>query len=161
MIQIRLTATKSFMSKLLLSDHFDDFQCIEGEIITFNTFHIDGFTQKSYYEENANLPEYSPWSTLKGFALDLIKGKRPPVSFKFIFRLPQHNLQHLITDYHLDFKPEHVQGLYLNIRYEADLLLCTTGTASKTFTLDKSLEQAWDKEALHLFDTLDIPYEQE
>ena len=42
MIAFSLTNTKEFMSHLLLADTFDHFSFIEGEIVTFNTFRIDG-----------------------------------------------------------------------------------------------------------------------
>mgnify|MGYP005803493919 CR=1 FL=1 len=42
MIAFSLTNIKEFMSHLLLSDTFDYFSFIEGEIVTFNTFKIDG-----------------------------------------------------------------------------------------------------------------------
>lgn len=47
MIAFSLTNIKDFMSHLLLNETFDHFSFIEGEITTFNTFHIDGFIKKS------------------------------------------------------------------------------------------------------------------
>ena len=38
-----------------------------------------------------------------------------------------------------------VGGLYLNLVYENDVLNCITGTYLNIFTMDKSLEKAWDK----------------
>ena len=46
MIALKLTNVKACMSHLLLMDTFDSFLLIEGEIMTFNTFKIDGFIQK-------------------------------------------------------------------------------------------------------------------
>ena len=46
MIAFSLTNIKDFMSHLLLNETFDHFSFIEGEITTFNTFHIDGFIEK-------------------------------------------------------------------------------------------------------------------
>ena len=43
MISLNLTNVKNFMSHLLLKETFDNFSFIEGEVITFNTFHIDGY----------------------------------------------------------------------------------------------------------------------
>lgn len=48
MISLSLTDIKGFMSQLLLSETFDNFSFIEGEIVTFNTFKIDGFIQKDF-----------------------------------------------------------------------------------------------------------------
>lgn len=41
MIAFKLTPVKSCMSHLLLTETFDSFLLIEGEITTFNTFKID------------------------------------------------------------------------------------------------------------------------
>ena len=40
---------------------------------------------------------------------------------------------------------EQIQGLYLNIRYEDGALYCVTGTSLNLFTMDKILENEWDK----------------
>ena len=44
-------SAKSCMSHLLLKDTFDKFSFIEGEITTFNTFTIDGFLHKEFFDE--------------------------------------------------------------------------------------------------------------
>lgn len=159
MISLKLTETKKFMSQLLLSELFDHFLFIEGDIVTFNTFHIDGYIQKEFYaelpaEESASendstmgsgtLPEYSYWKQVREYCFSLIKGKRTPLSFKFVFRLSPSNIAKLIAQQSLDFQPNNVQGLYLNIQFNENGLTCITGTSLNTFTLDKSLEKAWD-----------------
>lgn len=40
---------------------------------------------------------------------------------------------------------DQIQGLYLNIRYEDGALYCVTGTSLNFFTMDKTLENEWDK----------------
>ena len=45
MIALKLTNVKACMSHLLLMDTFDSFLLIEGEIMTFNTFKIDGWNK--------------------------------------------------------------------------------------------------------------------
>ena len=44
----------------------------------------------------------------------------------------------------LSYTTEDVNALFINVRYEGDVLVCTTGLSMKTFTLDKSLEEYWD-----------------
>ena len=51
MIALSLTDVKECMSKLLLSETFDPFLFIEGEIMTFGTFAMDGYLKKDFYEE--------------------------------------------------------------------------------------------------------------
>ena len=57
MISLTLTNVKSFMSHLLLKETFDNFSFIEGEIITFNTFRIDGYMQKDFFDSEEEIPE--------------------------------------------------------------------------------------------------------
>ena len=50
MIALALTEVKECMAKLLLSEIFDPFYFIEGEITTFSKFSIDGYLNKDFYE---------------------------------------------------------------------------------------------------------------
>ncbi|CUX45732.1 DUF5721 family protein [Clostridium sp. C105KSO13] len=159
MIALHLTSVKDFMAHLLLSETFDNFLFIEGEIVTFNTFTIDGFIQKAFFPEEEHIPEHSSWRSLKAYTFSLIKGKKTPLSFKFIFSLSPENIARLIEQNHLDFQADQVQGLYLNIRYDDGKLQCITGTSLKAFSMDKSLEQTWDAMVQKFFTQKKIPWE--
>lgn len=163
MISIKLTETKKFMSQLLLSDAFDNFLLIEGEIVTFNTFRIDGYIQREFFSSESMddpeaIPEYSSWKQLRNYCFSIIKGKQTPLSFKFIFSLSPANIARLIEQAPLDFQPGDVQGLYLNIRFDEKGLYCITGTSLKTFSMDKSLEKAWDMMVQKFFTQKGIAY---
>lgn len=147
------------MSHLLLSETFDQFLLIEGEIVTFNTFRIDGYIQKEFFEEQENLPEYSAWKQVREFCYSLIKGKRTPLGFKFIFSLSPENIARLIEREALDFQAENVQGLYLNIRFDENGLGCVTGTSLKTFSMDKSLDKSWDTMVQKFFSQKGIEFD--
>lgn len=159
MISLNLTSQKTFISHLLLKETFDNFQFIEGEIITFNKFTIDGFIQKSFYEDSNDLPEYSFWKNIKEYCLSIIKGKQTPLSFRFIFRLSPQNMERLLEQNQLDFQPQDVQGLYLNITFDNNGLKCITGTSLKLFSLDKSLEKTWDEMVQKFFYQKEIPFD--
>lgn len=145
MIALALTDIKSFMSHLLLSETFDSFSFIEGEIVTFNTFRIDGFIRKEFFDSEENLPSYSYWKDLREYCFSIIRGKRTPLSFHLIFSLSRPNTKRLIAQTSSSVKIEDVQGLYLNLRYDGRHLSCITGTSFKTFSPDKSLEHTWDE----------------
>ena len=145
MVSFSLPSIKEFMSHLLLLDTFDSFAFIEGEIVTFNTFRIDGFIQKDFFDTDAELPEYSPWKNVREYCFSLIKGKRTPLSFRFIFSLSRKNIEKLASQNAPAVRPAEVQGLYLNIHYDGTKLSCVTGTSFKSFTMDKTLEHAWDE----------------
>ncbi|MCP1102725.1 hypothetical protein M2454_002039 [Aequitasia blattaphilus] len=150
--------TKTTMNHLLLKDSFDLFLLIEGEVTTFNTFSFNGRLKKEYLDE---LPkeEYSKWKALKGYCLSLIKGKKTPLNFRFIFTLSKKEIANFLIEYELSYDPSEVIGLYLNFHYENGQLNCTTGTSLKSFSLDKSIDHAWDHRALDYFYQLDIPFD--
>lgn len=159
MIALKLKNTKNFMTHLLLSDTFDNFLFIEGEIVTFNTFTIDGYIQKGFYEES--MDGYSSWKQLRELCFSIIKGKRTPLSFRFVFSLSPENIARLIEQKGLDFQAADVQGLYLNIRFDGARLQCITGTSLNTFSMDKSLEREWDAMVPRFFDKKGLAFEPE
>ena len=159
MIALKLKNTKNFMTHLLLSDTFDNFLFIEGEIVTFNTFTIDGYIQKGFYEESMDV--YSSWKQLRELCFSIIKGKRTPLSFRFVFSLSPENIARLIEQKELDFQATDVQGLYLNIRFDGARLQCITGTSLNTFSMDKSLEREWDAMVPRFFDKKGLAFEPE
>ena len=73
--------TKPSMSHLLLKDTFDQFSFIEGEITTFNTFTIDGYLQKDFFEEKPE-DSHAHWKDVREFCFQIIRGKRTPLNFK-------------------------------------------------------------------------------
>ena len=160
MIALALTDVKECMGKLLLSETFDPFYFIEGEIVTFSTFTMDGYLKKDFYnDENVPEREYALWKDMREFCLSIIKGKRTPLSFKFVLGLSNSNIEKLLLQQELDFKPQDVRGFYINLKYDGQNLQCTTGTAMNLFTMDKSLEQAWDKMVQKFFTQKEIKYE--
>ena len=160
MILLSISEVKEFMSKLLLSDTFDSFLFIEGEIVTFNTFSIFFYLQKDFFDKDM-IPErnYSLWKELREYCFSLIRGKRTPLRFKFVFGLSEPNIEKLLRQQGLSFTPQDVQGLYLNISYDGHSLRCVTGTSMNLFTLDKSLEEAWDKMVQKFFVQKEISFE--
>ncbi len=151
MISLQMDEVKAFMNQLLLSQTFDAFHVVEGSITTFHTFQFDGHLHPDYYTkeeqeafglENRRLIR---WQELRPFCLELIKGKRTPLGFRFTFQLSPENTEKLLTQTASSFSAKDVNGLVLNIRYENGHVLCTTAVSLNLFTMDKSLEHAWDQ----------------
>ena len=168
MISLTLTNVKKFMSQLLMTETFDRFSFIEGEIVTFNTFKLDGYLQKDFfdapdgYESESSptpLEEYSRWGDIREFCFSLIKGKRTPLSFRLILSLSPDNIVRLMEQTVPEMSPEDVQGLYLNLKFDGMHLTCITGTSFRTFTMDKSLEHAWDEMVKKFFLKKEIEFE--
>lgn len=158
MITEKITDIKKFMSELLIKDTFNNFLVNEITITTFNTFHIDGFIKKDYYSndefQELNSPKLSFWKALKPICYEIIKGKKTPLSFKIILSLTKYDISYFLTKNNIDIPLENIDGLYVNIKYENNELVCITGTSLKIFTLDKSLEKAFDKHISDFISTL-------
>lgn len=152
-------SAKNCMSHLLLKDTFDLFSFIEGEITTFNTFTIDGFIQKDFFDE-APEDAYSRWRDLRDYCFGIIRGKRTPLNFRIVLSLPPDRYAAFLADRRLTgCRPEEIQGLYLNFRYDGTNLQCVTGISLRGFTMDKSLEKEWDVYARELFVKMGIDVE--
>lgn len=166
MLALTITDVKDFMNQLLLGETFDHFSLIEASIVTFNTFTIDGKLQRDFFDSDAletfdeNSLDYSAWRDLKSYCFSIIRGKRTPVSFKIVFRLPAKKAQKLMENALPDFSAEALGGLYLNLQYKNKTLLCTTGAAFHSFVLDKRPEQLWDGMILDFLRKHKILFEQ-
>lgn len=163
MTALQIADIKSFMKYFLLTDTFDRFLLLEGTITTFNTFHIDGTLQKSYYtqEEQELLANrsLSLWGEIRPFCLELIKGKKTPLSFRFTLQLSASNTEKLLAQTGVRIPLEQVRGLLMNLKYDGHTLSCTTGTSLTVFTMDKKLDHAWDDMVQRYFRQQGIPFE--
>lgn len=162
MIALKMEDMKGFTSGLFVGNLFDSWLLREAVIVTFNTFTIDGHIRAGYYtqqelEEN-HVGELSTWQTVRPFCFSLIKGKRLPGSFHIVLQLAGQAVKAFVKEYDLSIASERMKGLYLNIRYEEGQIVCVTGTSLDFFTLDKSVEEAWDKKVQNFFKEHRIPY---
>ncbi len=95
MLSLRVTNIKKYMSLLLGSNTFDTFLLEEAVITTNATISIDGRIPKGFYtdEEREELSlvglSHLPYGQIREKCFELIKGKKTPVYFKFVFLLPK------------------------------------------------------------------------
>lgn len=143
MIMLSLKA-KASMSHLLLKETFDKFSFIEAQITTFNKFTIDGFLQKDFFDEPP-VETYARWKDVRDHCFRIIRGQRTPLSFKIVLSLASSHFEAFLKREGITgFTANDITGLYLNFNYDGTSLHCITGTSLRTFTMDKSLEYAWD-----------------
>lgn len=151
MIALELTDVKDFMNKLLRSDTFDHFLLQEAAIINGASFVIDGYVNQSFYTESEieelGITGYRimPFSMLRQQCFDLIKGKKTPTSFKFVFLLSPENLERTLSSLQSSFTINDITGVFLNLKFQNQLLTLTTGISYNIFSPDKSLENEWDQ----------------
>jgi hypothetical protein len=150
MIALKIMDIKDFTNKLFLGEVFDQFWMTEASITTFGIFSIDGRLQSGFFdtdsrtllEQNGRL--YTLWKEVKPYCFSVIRGKRTPLGFKIVFLLSRKKTAAAIAHAGLSISPEEVNGLYLNLQYKNDVLLCTTGTSLQTFIPGKQIDQLWD-----------------
>jgi len=157
MLALKINTTKAFMHKLLIGDTFHIFSLAEASITTFNQFHIDGKLHMDFFDadtaqqlsENGDI--YSSWKDVKSYCYSIIRGKLPPLQFKFVMRLSPQQMMLLPLSEDLSVPADEISDLFLNIQYKNHELFCTTGTFSRLFTLDKTFETTWDNAVMNFF----------
>ncbi|SEP86151.1 hypothetical protein SAMN02910289_00709 [Lachnospiraceae bacterium RM5] len=149
---------KNFTTHLFSKNTFDYCMVNEVKISTYSTFTIDGHLNYDYFSDeeknDINNEHLVSWSKLRPICFDLIKGKKLPISFSIIFAMKRSFLNKLINENNIDIDPEDINDLFMNIKYKDDKLTLTTGVSLKIFTLDKSLENAFDKYISNFISTL-------
>lgn len=148
MISLNILEVKPFMAKLLTNTIFDAFILRELEIQTFTNFIVSGQFNEAFFSkeelEERGENRFIMWSEVRAIAFSMIKGNKTPLSFKVIFQLSKEQSLELVQRLSGRLRMEDIGGLYMNIRFEKGELHIITGTAIKTFSLDKTLEQEWD-----------------
>ncbi|WP_026510731.1 DUF5721 family protein [Butyrivibrio sp. LC3010] len=159
MIALKIKNTRQFMSVLLASEVFDDFLLESAELHTANTYHIDGRVNKEFFlADDEQIPPYdlSEWRSLKPVCYELIKGKRTPLSFKFVMCVsPDEKLKLLQEEYNSS-----VSSLVFMLRFKEGEIILTTGVALSGFTLDKSFEKIWDDYMRRFLTGVNIDFEE-
>ncbi|MGI6056361.1 MAG: DUF5721 family protein [Bilifractor sp.] len=160
MIALQIEHVGSFMNQLLLKETFDRFLVSEAQITTFTTFSIDGQSHPEFYEDDASEDTGSMhtgrdaqthreslvrWKDIRSFCVQIFKGRRLPLSFRFVFQLSSGQIRWFMEKNELNYDPEDVLGLFLNIQYRNHTLTVTTGSSLRTFTMDRTIDQAWDR----------------
>ena len=166
MISLELTDIKDFMNKLLRTEVFDHFLLQEAVITSAATYSINGQITKGFYSEeeleelHLNGCRFLPFSMLKTNCFDLIKGKKTPSAFRFVFLLSPKNMEKTISAVGSSYTPLDVTGMYINVKYQNQLLSLTTGIAYNTFSTDKTLDLEWDKMVMKFLKQHDIAFEE-
>jgi hypothetical protein len=164
MISLNIPEVKPFMAKLLTQTTFDLLLLREMELQTFTNYTITGQFNEAFYTkeelEERGDKRFILWSDVRSIAFSMIKGNKTPLSLKIVFQLPFDRCEALVGRSGGRLRMEEVGGLYLNVRFDKGELHIITGTAIKTFTLDKTLEQEWDLEVKNLLREQGIIFEE-
>lgn len=145
MQSFEITNRKEFMSKLLKSDLFETFEV--REIVAHTSFKmiLDGKRNLEYFNDIRNdsniiYSEYLSWGEMRKHVYELMLGNKLPTYFKIILSTNTAKTLQLSSD---------ASTFYLNITFKDNQITCSTGTAYKSFILDKSADHTWDERMKH------------
>ena len=166
MIALSLPEIKDFMNKLLCTDTFGHFLLKEAVILGSVTWSLDGTIQPDFYSSDEADAlgltglSFLPFEQVRPQCFDLIKGKRTPSYFKFVFLLSPKNLERTLLSTHSSFTPEDITGMFINLKFQQKKLLLTTGISYRIFSVDKSLDQEWDSLVKRFLTAHEISFEE-
>lgn len=166
MIALNLFEIKDFMNKLLCTEVFDNFLLREATICGGCTWNMDGSLLTDFYgaeelaEQGLSGLSYMPFGQVRPQCFDLIKGKRTPSYFKFVFLLSPANLARTLEQTHSTFSPDDITGMFLNLKFQHGKLFLTTGISYRIFSADKRLEQEWDSLVKRFLKNHEITFEE-
>lgn len=160
MTQLIIEDVRRLTELLFIQDTFDRFLMREAHFVTGITVDLDGTLNPDYFDsdETASLPDSSTvsWKSVRGLCFQIIKGKKLPRRFQIVLKLAPADILSWLGRAGLDNPPETVKGLFITFRYENQQLSCTSGTSLSVFSLDKRLEQAWDKQVQLLLRQMEV-----
>lgn len=156
---------RNFMNQLLLTDSFDYFLLEEGTIITANTFILDGHIHKEFYSKEEQEDEqlcpynFSLWKDIRPLCFQLIKGRRTPLSFKFVLLLIPEHMERILQNG--DFTTHQlVKAFTLTVKYDGTAATLITGISTHSFLMDKTPEQLWDNAFVKFMEKKQLVWEE-
>lgn len=151
---LRIIDIKNFMGSMLNGELFDSFLFVEGDINMAVSYHIDGKLNKGFFntdeEELLGGPGLECWSNVRGLVMQMVKGKRLPVSMKLVLQLKEEFSSSICGN---------KEKLFINIRYDSSGLKLITGVSYAVFTMERQTEDAWDESVKLFLRKKEIAYE--
>lgn len=141
---------KSFMAVLLRGELFDSWEVTEAKVETFFELSVNGRLKKEFFEESEKMDrDFARWGEIKELFFQAIKGKRLPGMLRIVLAADRVWTERILKECGKE-QEEAGASLYLNIRYTAGSCQIISGVSHAGFTMDKTLDTAWD-EALQEF----------
>ena len=132
---IEILDIKDFTSKLFLGNVFDSFPLVDALFVTSCIYSIDGHLQSEYFDTDENQKlldenrQFILWNDMKEYARSIIKGKRLPVQFRILFKIPEELLR-------TPGSSGSSSDGYLNVQYKSNQIICSADVRFASFTPD-------------------------
>ena len=132
---------RGFMNRLLKEELFDAFEVRSVEINALTRVDVSG-------ELSGDSRTFATWAQLRPLVVAIIKNHQMPRYLKIIFSYAAET----VSSIH-----QNASALFLNLVYESGGLHFTAATAQKLFSLDKSLDEEWEKYVNSFFSRNGVP----
>lgn len=119
---------KLFMPKLLTKTTFDNFEIRNVTLNSFAQLSISSILKKD--------EEVLKWEAIRPYVCSFIKGHDKPSLIKIIFGVKKDDLEKI---------SDNLSSGFLNLTYENDEIIFTTGTSQKNFNLEKLEDRLFDE----------------
>lgn len=111
------------------------------------SYQIQGRINEGFYDTSVEQTlnrDFCYWKEVRN-RIFVLQRKTSSLSCKIVLGLPKQSVSYLISHSNSTFREDDIEGIYVNILYDPKTLLITTGISYKNFSLDKSLEYAFDE----------------
>lgn len=161
MQSLMITDLKRITALLFTENSFDRFLLKSVQLSAQLSVTISGEKDPDFYAEEEREKEmqdaFVRYETVRPLLYSLIKGKRPPLSFRIILITDKNTTNRLKVK--SGFTDCDVTSLSINLNYRSSQLVLSTGVSYAGFSLDKSLEDAWEKAVRDFLDEKGVTYE--
>lgn len=142
----KIEELKRFMSLLLAGKLFDDWYLFEAKAETFFELRVNGRLKKEFSEElTEEKREFIRWGEIRELFFSAIKGKKLPGLLFLVLAADEKRKEKVLIDCGKE-QEEANSFLCLNLKYTSEGCILTAGVSHAGFTMDKSLDRAWDAE---------------
>jgi hypothetical protein len=162
MLALTIEDIKSATRELFVGDLFDRFLCTKVVIHQGVDYTIDGKCNLEFYDteeqETRAALVYTAWEEIKPIAFQMIRGHRLPLSFQIVLCAAPSSVEKLLKHTPCPLTQDQIEGLFINLHYKDERLTLTTGSSYTVFTMDKSLDHAFEDAVKKLIRTRDIAF---
>lgn len=162
----RIPDIKKCMNCILRGEAFDEFLLAKAVITNGVSYVIDGHLTKGFYAPDElemmgiSGERCMRYGRIRPLCFDMIKGKRTPQSFQFIFLASADQIRRVLEQEQIPLRAEDIGNLSLTIRYVNQELVMTCSATLNIFTPDKTMEEAWQRWLCAFLKDCMIPLEQ-
>lgn len=142
MESFEISDVRGLMNALLVNNVFDAYYVIEVRVNVRNSWTIGGKIDSSDDENGNN--QYLKWSELKTSVFNIVRGKTLPKLLNVSFIMPEDIVGKVLDKAGGQYSVNDIKSLHMNLRFENSILSIISGTTLSGFSMDKTIEHAWD-----------------